>query len=178
MSPKSSKQLRKKTKRSNPVVIPVGPVSIVRYIMVIVLIVFMVRTQMGSPLSNADPETVVQNIASVCDLSIMNKGDNRMLRRFYGLDANDYASVTLYTPPTNMDAEEFLLIKLNDVSQTDYVVNAINTRLTTQMNTFDGYGVSQYKLLQDHVLDVRGNFILYLVHADAAKGDQAYINSL
>ena len=33
-------------------------------------------------------------------------------------------------------------------------------------------------LLENHILDVQGNFILYIVHPDAAKADQAFRNSL
>ena len=77
-----------------------------------------------------------------------------------------------------MNAEELLVIKLQDSSQADSVTQAINSRLETQMNSFEGYGVEQYDMLENHVLDVQGNFILYIVHPDAEKADQAFRSSL
>ncbi|MDO4207029.1 MAG: DUF4358 domain-containing protein, partial [Lachnospiraceae bacterium] len=35
----------------------------------------------------------------------------RFLKKYYGLNADDYDGVLLYAPLTNMDAEELLLIK-------------------------------------------------------------------
>ena len=77
-----------------------------------------------------------------------------------------------------MDAEELLIVKLKDTSQAEAVETAINKRLETQKNSFEGYGIEQYDLLEKHVLDVQGNYILYVVHTDAAKADQAFRDSL
>lgn len=150
----------------------------IRIGMVVVLIIFIVFLQMGVRDSNASLKTVTDNVMKTVDTKTIQESTNRMFKKFYGLNANDYEGVTLYAPKTNMDAEEVLIIKLKDSSQAEAVTKAINTRLETQKSSFEGYGVEQFDLLKKHILDVRGNFILYIVHPDAAKADQAFRDSL
>lgn len=153
-------------------------IGILRIIMVAVLLVFIVRMQLGTKNSNADINDVTQAVISQIDMSSVEESTSQMLKKFYGLNAADYEAVVLYAPVSNMDAEEILIVKLTNNGQSDAVRAAIEKRLETQKNSFDGYGIEQYDLLENHVLDVQGNYILYIVHADAAKADQAFRDSL
>ena len=156
----------------------ISVLTILRIVMVAALIIFMILLQARDKTSNASLVDVAQSVAGAFDLQGMEESTNQMFRKFYGLNAGDYEGVTLYAPASNMNAEELLVIKLQDSSQADSVTQAINSRLETQMNSFEGYGVEQYDMLENHVLDVQGNFILYIVHPDAEKADQAFRSSL
>ena len=101
-----------------------------------------------------------------------------MVKRLYGINANDYEGVTLYVSDSNMKVEELLIVKLKDVSQSEAVEAAIEGRLDKQLESFEGYGVEQSKLLKDHVLDVKGNYVLYVVDKKAKKADKAFQKSL
>ncbi len=146
--------------------------------MVFALLAFIIVLQRGDKTSTADIGDVATAVTAQLDLSNVQEGTNSDLKKYYGLSASDYEGVVYYAPVSNMDAEELLIIKLKDTSQADTVESAIQSRLETQKNTFDGYGVEQYNLLEKSVLDVKGNYILYVVHADASKADQAFKNSL
>ncbi len=146
--------------------------------MVFALLAFIIVLQRGDKTSTADIGDVATAVTAQLDLSNVQEGTNSDLKKYYGLSASDYEGVVYYAPVSNMDAEELLIIKLKDTSQADAVESAIQSRLETQKNTFDGYGVEQYNLLEKSVLDVKGNYILYVVHADASKADQAFKNSL
>lgn len=150
----------------------------IRIGMVAVLAVFIIFLQIGSPQSSAPVKTVAENITKSVDMKSMKKSTNRMFKKFYGLNANDYEEIALYTPLTNMDAEEILIVKLKNTSQAEAVTKAVNTRLETQKASFEGYGAKQFDLLKNHILDVRGNYVLYVVHPDAAKADKAFRRSL
>lgn len=150
----------------------------IRIGMVVILLVFIVFLQMGTKESNASLKTVADKVIKNIDTKTMEESTNRMFKKFYGLNANDYEGVFLYAPVTNMDAEELLIIKLKDSSQADSVTAAVSKRLETQKSSFEGYGVEQFDLLENHILDVQGNFILYIVHPDASKADKAFLNSL
>ena len=156
----------------------ISVLTILRIVMVAALIIFMILLQARDKTSNASLEDVAQSVAGAIDLEGMEESTNQMFRKFYGLNAGDYEGVTLYAPASNMNAEELLVIKLQDSSQADSVTQAINSRLETQMNSFEGYGVEQYDMLENHVLDVQGNFILYVVHPNAGSADEAFRNSL
>lgn len=150
----------------------------VRIGMVVVLLVFIILLQAGSKNSSSSINAVTKSVIKSIETEGMEEGSNRLFKKFYGLNANDYEGVTLYAPVTNMDAEELLIIKLKDSSQADSVTEAINNRLETQKSSFEGYGIEQFELLENSILDVQGNFILYIVHPDASKADQAFRNSL
>ena len=156
----------------------VSVLTIIRIAMVAALLIFFIVFQVGNKSSNASLESVSENVVGTLDLEGMQESNNRMFQKFYGLDAEDYEGVTLYSPASNMDAQELLIVKLKDTSQAEAVTEAINARLETQMNSFEGYGIEQYAMLEDHVLDVQGNFILYVVHPNAGSADEAFRNSL
>lgn len=150
----------------------------IRIGMVFALVIFIIFLQFGTRDSKASLKTVTDSVMKKVDTKAIEESTNRMFKKFYGLNANDYEGVTLYAPKTNMDAEEVLIIKLKDSSQAEAVAEAINTRLETQKSSFEGYGVEQFALLEKHILDIQGNFILYIVHPDAGKADQAFRDSL
>lgn len=156
----------------------ISVLTIIRIAMVAALLVFVIVLQAGDKSSSASLEAVTESVVDTLDLEGMQESNNRMFQKFYGLNPEDYEGVTLYSPASNMDAQELLIIKLKDNSQAEAVTEAINTRLETQMNSFEGYGIEQYAMLEDHVLDVQGNFILYVVNPNAQAADEAFRSSL
>lgn len=150
----------------------------IRIGMVAVLLVFMIYLQMGAKESDAAIGDVAGAVVNTLDTSTMEESANRKFKKFYGLNAGDYDGVVLYAPLSNMDAEELLIVKLKNSSQAETVRAAIEKRLETQKSSFEGYGIEQYDLLENHILDIRGNYILYVVHSDANKALQAFRDSL
>ena len=69
--------------------------------------------------------------------------------------------------------------KLKDTSQQEQVRTAIEKRIQTQKTTFEGYGVEQFELLTNNaVIEVRGNFILFIVNADSAEAQKAFLKAI
>ena len=78
-----------------------------------------------------------------------------------------------------MGAEELLIVKLSDMSQQDSVRAAAEKRLATQKTSFEGYGVEQFDLLTNHsILEVRGNYILFVVHNSCDDALKAFLKAL
>lgn len=133
----------------------------------------------ADPISDADPAAVREAVTAEMDLSNVLEADNQMIRRLYGLDIAAYDACILYYPATNMGAEELLIVKLASPDQAQTVESAIESRLQTQKNTFDGYGVEQYDLLTNHaVVEVRGNYVLFVVGNTADQARQAFLDAL
>ena len=153
--------------RSNAFLYEIG-----RWVAVIAGLVILLVLFGGNSVSGADPQEVAQAVTDVIDMENMQLADNQMVKRFYGLDPADYEGCVLYYPNTDMMAEEVLIVKLKDISQQQTVSDAIEARLQTQKNTFEGYGVEQFDLLTNHaVVELRGNYVLFVVsdHAEAAR---------
>ena len=145
-----------------------------------VLALICLLTMFGSnKVSSADPAEVEAAVIAELDMSAMVKADNQMVKRLYGLDPASFESCILYYPNTNMMAEELLILKLSDTSQQQSVRAAIEARVETQKTTFDGYGVEQYALLTENcIIDIRGNFVLFVVNADCDAAQKAFAGAL
>ena len=161
---------------SKPVKIPL--LEAAKWVLVALLLVFIIFLLSANRVSQASFESVRDAVVASADLSPMAEADSQMLGRLYGLSAGDYEGVCLYAPTTNMGAEELLVIKLKDRSQQEAVKAAIEARIQTQMDSFEGYGVTQYEMLENAVIEVQGNFVLFVAAADPAPVRKAFLGAL
>ena len=152
--------------------------SFIRYGMLMLLVVFIVALLGADKTSETKIETVEKAVEKEVPLTGMHSVQSQMVKRLYGLNVNDYEGVVLYISDSNMGAEELLIVKLADTSQAEAVERAVQTRIENQENSFEGYGVEQYQLLQEHVLDVEGNYVFFMVHKEAQKAQKAFLNNL
>ena len=152
--------------------------EVLKWLFVAALCVFLYFMLSANRESRAAFSDVQEAVISAADLTPMAEGDNQTLKRLYGLSASDYENVLLYYPTTNMGAEELLLVQLKDVSQQQSVQTAIENRLDTQKKSFDGYGVDQYAMLENAVVEVQGNYILLVVAADPDPVRKAFTGAL
>ena len=133
----------------------------------------------GNSPSSANAADVATAVTETIDMSNMLEADNQMIKRLYGLDPSAFENCILYYPTTNMMAEEVLIVKLADMSQQDMVRSAAQKRLATQKTTFEGYGVEQFDMLTNHsVIEVRGNYVLFVVNANCNEALSAFRKAL
>ena len=153
--------------------------EIARWAVALAAVVSLAVMFRSAPISDADPAAVREAVTAQMDLTNVLEADNQMIRRLYGLDIAAYDACILYYPATNMGAEELLIVRLASVDQAQTVQSAIEERLQTQKNTFDGYGVEQYDLLTNHsVVEVQGNYVLFVVAQNADQVRQAFLGAL
>ena len=142
------------------------------------VILFIISLSGQDKQSDAAFSDVSGAVMQTLDLSQMQEADNQMIKRLYGLNPADFGQITLWYPTTNMGAEEVLIVQLTDISQQEAVSAAVDARLETQKNTFDGYGVSQMALLEKAAVEVRGNYILFVCHDNVDAAVQAFLDAL
>lgn len=141
--------------------------DILRYAVVVVLIAYIaiLMSQEGS--GDVPVKTIREKIMAVAKEDGMTKGTTQDLKKYYGLNANDYDGVMLYIPNDVMSVNEILVVKLKDKSQAETVEKAAEKRLSTQKSSFEGYGVEQTKLINSAVLDSRGYYVMLTISEDA-----------
>ena len=153
--------------------------EILRWTAALVALISLMVMFGGNSVSNADPAEVAAAVTEKIDMTNMLEGDNTMVKRFYGLDPSAYDTCILYYPNTNMMAEEVLIVKLADASQQETVRAAVEARIDTQKTTFEGYGVEQFEMLTNNaVVEVRGNYILFVVSDASADARKAFLNAI
>lgn len=142
-------------------------INILKYGMVVVFIVYIVFLVSRQGANDVPVKTISENILKVTKLEGMTKGTTQDLKKYYGLNANDYDGVMLYIPNDVMSVNEILVVKLKDQSQAEEVEKAVEKRRRTQKNSFEGYGAKQTKLINSAVIENRGYYILFTISEDA-----------
>ena len=142
-----------------------------KYLMVIALIAYVVLLVSGEGDNTVSVDTIQKNIEKSVSLKGMKKGSSQDLKKYYGLNANDYAGTMLYIPDDVMSVNEILVVKVKDKK-------AVEERLSTQKKSFEGYGVKQTRLLHSAIDETRGYYILLAVSKDADRIEAAFKNSI
>lgn len=107
-------------------------------------------------------------VLSITDKSKFILGDSKALKRYYGLNSNDYEEVLIYTPSSTMEVSELLVIKMKDASsQADTIEKSIDSRIQKQEDNFKDYAPEQYETIQNYELSIKGNYVFFAVSKDA-----------
>ena len=152
--------------------------GIVRWIALGLLIVLVASRFTGSRVSSTPFETVAQAVKDAAELSTMNEGDNQKVRRFFGLAPENYDGILYYTPKSGLDSEEILLVKLKSLDQRETVEKAMEERKNSQANAFEGYAPDEQKMYENAVIEVRGNYLLFVSAADPGPVREAFLTTL
>ncbi len=127
-------------------------------------------------MSNTSFSDMKQAIISAVDLSDVTEGSELDIKKYYRLNPDDYEGISYYMPNTGMTAQEILLVKLNDLSQSDAVMAAMTERATQRATSFDGYAPEQYEMINDRVQLAKGNYVIMIIHPDAQVAEEAFLN--
>ena len=83
-----------------------------------------------------------------------------------------------YSSEFSISAEEVLLVRVADSSQVQEVTSAIEKRIDSRRNDFEGYAPEEVKLLDDAVQSVRGNYIFFASAPKAGEYLSVFSSSL
>lgn len=153
-------------------------INVCKYLMVIALIAYVVFLISREGNNTASVDTIEKNITKAVSVKGMKKGTTQDLKKYYGLNANDYDGTMLYIPDDVMSVNEILVVKVKDESQVEAVEAAVEGRLSTQKKSFEEYGVEQTKLLKSAIEESKGYYVLLAVSKDADSIDAAFKKSI
>lgn len=114
-------------------------------------------------------DDIEAKITKSINLDNMEKGNDKLLRRYFGINPNDLEDYIFYYPKSNMDVDEILILKVKDLSKVDSIEESIENRVNTQLESFSGYGVEQTALLENYEINIKGKYVFYAVSKDAEK---------
>lgn len=117
---------------------------------------------------------VAERIEKSADLSNMKQGDANRLEKLYHLTSNDLEDFVLFTASSNVKADELLVIRLKEASETDRVMEQIEQRIAAQAAKFKDYRPEQYFLIEKRVLKTNGRYILFSVSAEADSMERIF----
>lgn len=152
--------------------------GILKFAAAFLILVYIVLLLIYTSGSTKPFEEVAAAVEEQLDTEILVKQDAQALKRYYGLNGADYEGVLYYSSEFSISAEEVLLIEVRSEQQVQEVRDAIEERLESRRNTFEGYAPEQAQLIGQAQLQVRGKFIFLAVSADAENYVSAFANGL
>ncbi len=94
------------------------------------------------------------------------------------MNANEFAGVEYYGYEDIMDSETFLLVKGTDEAQLEALKAAISERRSYLMEVFKSYAPENYDLLDRAVLEIRGDYLIFLVMDDSDRVFQSFLEEI
>ena len=152
--------------------------GIMKYVVFLFIIVFVVVLMMYTSGSSKSFDEVRQSVEAALDTESLTEQEASVFKRNFGLNAADYTGVMYYSTGANISAEEILLIKVRSEDQIQEVTNAIDERVESRINGFEGYAPDEVKLLEDARQSVRGTYIFFAASEKADVYLCAFANSL
>ncbi len=152
--------------------------EIAKYIVFVLVIAYVVLLLLFASGSSRPFEEVAAAVSDSLDMEVLTQMDDRMLKRNFGLNSADYSGVMYYTSTSSMSVEEVLLIRVNSRKQIQQITDAIDERINTRMDAFEGYAPEQVRLLEDAQQSVRGRYVFFVVSSQAAEYRNAFDTSL
>lgn len=152
--------------------------QIMKYVVFVLIVVFVVLLMLYASGSSKPFDEVGQGVEASLDTEKLTEQNASVFKRNFGLNAADYAGVMYYSTGANISAEEVLLIKVKSADQIQEVTNAIDERVESRINDFDGYAPDEVKLLEDARQSVRGTYIFFAASEKADDYLTAFTNSL
>lgn len=121
---------------------------------------------------------IEESMSNSISFDSMKPGDKKTLKRFFGLNADDFEEVLIYQPTSTMDVDELLLIKVKDSSQLDTIENTMDSRVENQIQVFRSYAPKQASILENYIIKVKGDYIIYIVNENSDEILDAFIKSI
>lgn len=155
-----------------------GVAGIMKYVVFVLIIAFVVVLMLYNSGSSKPYEEVRQSLEAALDKESLTEQDQTALRKNFNLNAADYAGVMYYSTGANISAEEVLLVKVKNDSQVQEVTAAVDQRIESRINDFEGYAPDEVKLLENARRSVRGTYIFFACSPKADEYLSAFNSSL
>ncbi|ODV56470.1 DUF4358 domain-containing protein [Lysinibacillus fusiformis] len=101
------------------------------------------------------------------NLEEMKQGDQKMLQKLYGLTMDEVESFVLYTAPTNIKADEIVVIQVKDLKHINSITEKMSNRIATKSKSFQDYLPEEHFLIEKHILKTNDHYILLAISKDA-----------
>ncbi len=82
------------------------------------------------------------------------------------MDVEDLEDFILYTPSTNIEANEIAILKVKDSNKIDDIKDKLMKRAEKQGDVFKDYLPDEYFLIEKYVLKAKDNYILFIISED------------
>lgn len=153
-------------------------IKIKEFLLVGLFVVFIIFINKQSVFIEVDEETIISALSEKANLEDMQKFSVSRAKADLGINVHDYKEVIYYGHDTIMDCETILIVCLNDSAQCDELIDNIEKHRSNLMNLFQSYAPDQYELLSNGIIDIKGNYVFYIVAENADEIAQLFVECI
>ena len=165
-------------KQKTTLIISDGLALIIKVAFICVLIAFLGIVYVMNDADNVPMDKINDELVGKTDIEELKKCNTRELLEFIGLDYSKYDEVLYYKSRVALDVTELMIIKAKDKNDLNGVEDAVERRISSQINTYQDYGPEQVNQLKNAVITKRGKYLFYCVAADPEKYEEVFKNAV
>ena len=151
-----------------------GFAFVVEVAFIAVLIAFLAIVYMMNDARNVPMNKINSALVEKTDIEELKKCNTRELLEFMLLDYSNYSEVLYYKSKVALDVTELLIVKAKDKNDLNSVQDAVEQRISSQINTYRDYGPKQVSQLKNAVITKRGRYLFYCVAEDPEKYEEVF----
>ena len=103
------------------------------------------------------------------------KVDDEIVMEAYGFSNEEIKEKESYQG-SGATSEEIVILQVKDKSNLNSVKEKINTRLTERKEAFESYLPEEVFKIDDHLLDIKGNYVILCISNDSSKVEEVINN--
>ena len=103
------------------------------------------------------------------------KVDNEIVMESYGFSNEEINEIVSYQG-SGATSEELVILQATDKSQLNSIKDKISNRLTERKEAFESYLPEEVFKIDDHLLDIKGNYVILCISNDSSKVEEVINN--
>ena len=152
--------------------------AIRKWLVALLVVVFAVVMSISPAYKDLATADLALALSEETKLTDMEHFSNSRFKKDFSMNANEFAGVEYYGYEDIMDSETFLLVKGVNEEQLRTLQAAISERRSNLMEVFKSYAPENYDLLDHAVLEIRGDYLIYLVMEDSDRVFQTFLEEI
>ncbi|WP_411168128.1 DUF4358 domain-containing protein [Clostridium sp. MB05] len=140
--------------------------------LVVVIVIFISAYPMLR-VRDLDMNGVRNSLESFKNNETMEEGDIKSLRKLYYINKNQVEDFVSSVPKSNMNANEILVLKVKDEKDIPTIKSGIEERIKKQGESFKNYRPEECTLIENAILEVEGNNIIFIISKDSSQIKEA-----
>lgn len=120
-------------------------------------------------------EKIASSLEAQESVTSLDKRGRVDMKRFYQIDDKDTEGYLFHKAASPMAVEEIFIVKAHDKEQANTYFEACQSHLDSQKQIFGGYGTDQMALLDEAIVETRGDYAYYFCGPDALAWRQALL---
>lgn len=121
---------------------------------------------------------IEDQLKSKTDITSMQRCNNRQLMQFMGLDYTNYNGYIYYKSKEALGVDEILIVKVKQRSDLTSVQESVESRIDSQISTFESYGPTQVSLLKNAIVYKKGKYLFYCVAKNPDKYEGVFRHAI